>query len=73
MLISIHSKIKFLPFAFFACVLAFVQIENLSAIDDLSFEVTLSKKLGDKPISGRLYVFASKQGEPRMGAELVPP
>lgn len=66
-LISIHRKIKYLLFVFFAFVLAFVQIEDLSAIDDLSFEVTLSKKLGDKPISGRLFVFASKQGEPRMG------
>lgn len=35
--------------------------------DDLKFNVQFSKDLADNKISGRLFVFTAKRGEPRMG------
>ena len=63
---SMFHKINFFPLALLACVFAWVPSEKLRAVDDLIFEVKLSKELSEKPISGRLYVFASQRGEPQL-------
>jgi hypothetical protein len=41
-------------------------IQSLAG-DSLTFEVRLSESVTNKPISGRLFVFISSRGEPRLG------